>query len=462
MAHTGTFEYRGLKKSIAPARGKLGILLPGLGAVSSTFIAGVFLARRGLGRPFGSVTQMARIRLGKRNEARYPFIREFVPLAGLDDLVFGGWDIFDSDCYREALECGVLTREQLDPIRDELAAIRPWPAVFDPAFVRKISGPNVKKTSNKMDAAEQLMRDIENFRAASGAERLVMCWCGSTEVYQEGTSPKSYETIEGFEKALRENLPEIPPSTIYAYAAIKLGIPFANGAPNLSCEIPALVELARQTGAPIAGKDFKTGQTLMKTIVAPGLKARMLGLAGWFSSNILGNRDGEVLDDPGSFRSKEVSKSSVLDSILQADLYPELYGHYYHKVRIEYYPPRGDAKEGWDNIDIVGWLGAPMQLKLNFLCRDSILAAPVVLDLVLFLDLARRAGMSGIQEWLSFYFKSPMHRPDLPPINDLFQQDQKMQNTLRIIMGEEVIDHSGLDYYEEARPGVDPAPKSNS
>ncbi|RMH55972.1 MAG: inositol-3-phosphate synthase [Candidatus Hydrogenedentota bacterium] len=438
-----------MRKEILPAEGKLGILLPGLGAVSSTLMAGVFLVRKGLGRPVGSLTQMSRIRLGKRNEARYPLIREFVPLADLEDLVFGSWDIMDWNAYEAALRAGVIEKERLEPVRGELEGIKALPAVFDPAFVRNLDGPNKKEYANLMEAAELVMRDIERFREETGVSRCVMCWCGSTEVYQEAPGNTIFEDLDSLERALKESSPEIPPSMVYAYAAIRSGIPFANGAPNLACDVPALTTLAIESGVPIAGKDFKTGQTLMKTIIAPGIKARLLGLEGWFSSNILGNRDGEVLDDPGSFRSKEVTKSSVLDSILRPDLYPELYGDYFHKVRIEYYPPRGDAKEGWDNIDIRGWLDAPMQIKVNFLCRDSILAAPVVLDIVLFLDLAKRAGLKGIQEWLSFYFKSPMHRADLPPVNDLFQQDEKLRNTLRILKGEMVIDHSGLDYYEQ-------------
>lgn len=445
-----TYEYRGLKKEIAPPEGKLGVLLPGMGAVSSTLIAGVHLVIAGLARPLGSVTQMARIRLGKRDNPSYPLIREFVPLTDLQDLVFGGWDIFEDNCYEAALNCGVIEKSMLTAVRQPLEAIQPWPAVFDPGFVKNISGPNVKQAPNKMELAELVMRDIETFKKQHHLNRLVMCWCGSTEAYQDVKAHTAFQTAEGLESALKESLSIIPPSMIYAYAAIRMGIPYANGSPNLSTDVPALVELASKNQVPIAGKDFKTGQTLIKTIIAPGLKARMLGLSGWFSSNILGNRDGEVLDDPQSFRSKEVTKGSVLDSILQADLYPELYGDFYHKIRIEYYPPRGDAKEGWDNIDIRGWLGQPMQLKIDFLCRDSILAAPVALDVILFLDLARRAGMSGIQEWLSFYFKSPMCRPDLTPVNDLFAQDKKLRNTLRIIRGEEVIDHSGLDYYEDA------------
>ncbi|MFQ5451568.1 MAG: inositol-3-phosphate synthase [Nitrospinaceae bacterium] len=437
-----------MKKEIRPPKGKLGVLLPGMGAVTSTLIAGVYLVLKGGGLPIGSVTQMSRIRLGKRNEAKFPFIKDFVPLASLDELVFGGWDIYKDDCYQAALNCGVLPREKLEEVREELQAIQPWPAVFDPAFVRRLSGPNLKTATNKMELAEQLMKDIETFKEKNHLDRLVMCWCGSTETYQETEDHAAFQSLDAFEKALKDSLPIIPPSMIYAYAAIRMGVPYANGSPNLSGEVPALLELAARTKAPVAGKDFKTGQTLMKTIVAPGLKARMLGLKGWFSSNILGNRDGEVLDDPDSFRSKEVTKESVLENILEQDLYPELYGDYFHKIRIEYYPPRGDAKEGWDNIDIEGWMGQAMQLKINFLCKDSILAAPVVLDIVIFLDLAQRAGMFGIQEWLSFYFKAPLSRPDLKPENDLFVQDIKLRNTLRIIMGEEVIDHSGLDYYE--------------
>ncbi|HWZ85614.1 MAG TPA: inositol-3-phosphate synthase [Thermoanaerobaculia bacterium] len=441
-----TSYYPELAKKIAPAEGRLAVLLPGLGAVSTTLIAGVHLIRKGLAKPFGSVTQMQKLRLGKRSAPRHTLVKDLVPLSGLDDLVFGGWDIFTDNAYEAALKAGVLSKDMLEPVRADLESVRPMPAVFERAWVKNLDGPNVKKAPTKMHLAEALIQDIADFRKASGASRAVMVWCGSTEVYAQ---PKSvHETLAAFEKGLKENSPDIPPSMIYAYAAIASGTPYANGAPNLSVDVPALMEFSRVKGVPIAGKDFKTGQTLMKTIIAPGLKARMLGLQGWFSTNILGNRDGEVLDDPGSFRSKEVSKTSVLDAILQPDLYPELYGDYFHKVRIEYYPPRGDAKEGWDNIDIVGWLGQPMQIKIDFLCRDSILAAPVVLDLLLFLDLAGRAGLSGIQEWLSFYFKSPLSRPDLKPEHDLFVQHLKLANTLRILVGEEVLDHSGLDYYE--------------
>ncbi|OGR83405.1 MAG: inositol-3-phosphate synthase [Elusimicrobia bacterium RIFCSPLOWO2_01_FULL_54_10] len=435
-----------MARKISGARGPLGVLLPGMGAVATTFVAGVQLMKKGLAKPYGSITQMQRIRLGKRTEPRFPLIKQFVPLAGLKDLVFGGWDIFRDNSYETALKAGVLPPETLKPVKPELSRIKPMSAVFQKEFVKKLSGPNVKGAKSKMHLAEQLIQDIENFKKKNGLKRTVMVWCGSTEVYSQPT--KVHETLASLEAGLKSSSKDIPPSMIYAYAALQTGTPYANGAPNLSVDVPAMQELARKNSVPIAGKDFKTGQTLMKTILAPGLAARMLGLHGWFSTNILGNRDGEVLDDPGSFKSKEVSKASVLDSILDGKLYPELYKNIYHKIRIEYYPPRGDAKEGWDNIDIFGWCGLPMQIKVNFLCRDSILAAPVVLDLVLFLDLAKRAGLSGIQEWLSFYFKSPMARPDLKPEHDLFIQHLKLQNTLRILMGEEVLDHSGLDYYE--------------
>jgi len=441
-----TSFYPELAKDIAPARGRLGVLLPGIGAVSTTLAAGVHLVAKGLARPFGSLTQMQRMRLGKRTNPRYVPIGELVPLARLTDLAFGGWDIFPDNAHEAARAAGVLPVEMLESVKEELSAIQPWPAVFDKSYVRRLEGSHVKTAPTKRHLADLLMKDIDDFRTSQRVDRAVMLWCASTEVYL--TPSSTHQTLSAFEKGLEKNAPEISPSMIYAYAAISQGIPFGNGAPNLCVDIPALIELAQEKNVPIAGKDFKTGQTLMKTIVAPGLKARMLGLEGWFSTNILGNRDGEVLDDPGSFRSKEVSKASVLDAILQPELYEELYGRYFHKIRIEYYPPRGDAKEGWDNIDIVGWLGQPMQIKINFLCRDSILAAPVALDLILFLDLAQRAGLAGIQEWLSFYFKSPMSRADLMPEHDLFIQHLKLTNTLRILVGEEVLDHSGLDYYE--------------
>ena len=439
-------RYPELARAIAPAEGRLGVLLPGLGAVATTTIAGTYLINKGLAKPYGSLTQLQKIRLGKRSNPRFVPIKEVVPLAELSDLVFGGWDIFPNDAYQTAKAAGVLPSDLLDAVRPDLEAIKPWPGAFEQRYVRNLRGTHVKTAATKMDLAEAVMRDIEVFVNLHGLRRSVMVWCGSTEIFSQAGSV--HETLDAFERGLKENALEISPSMIYAYAALTLGIPFANGAPNLTVDIPALIELAAKRRVPLAGKDFKTGQTLMKTVIAPALKARMLGLQGWFSTNILGNRDGEVLDDPDSFRSKEVSKSGVLNTILQPELYPDLYGDFYHKVRIEYYPPRGDAKEGWDNIDIVGWLGQPMQIKINFLCRDSILAAPIVLDLILFLDLAQRAGLSGIQEWLSFYFKSPMARPDLKPEHDLFIQHLKLTNTLRILVGEEVLDHSGLDYYQ--------------
>ena len=431
---------------IAPADGKLGILIPGIGAVSTTFMAGVEAVKRGLGVPVGSLTQLATIRLGKRTDNRTPYIRDFVPLAKLDGLVFGGWDIFEDTAYEAAANARVLEPSLLEKVREPLDAIRPMKAVFDSEYVRRINGPNVKQTGSKMDKAEMLMEDSRNFKSTSGADRLVMIWCASTEVFHRPAPV--HATLKDFECGLMKNDPEIAPSQIYAYAALKSGVPFANGAPNLTTDTPALLELARDREIPICGKDFKTGQTFMKTLLAPGLKARMLGMSGWFSTNILGNRDGEVLEDPGSFKTKEETKLSVLEQILQPHLYPELYKNLYHAVRINYYPPRGDAKEGWDNIDIFGWLGYPMQIKIDFLCRDSILAAPLVLDLVLFLDLAQRAGLKGIQEWLSFYFKGPMTAPGLYPEHDIFIQLMKLKNTLRWMRGEDMITHLGLDYYD--------------
>ena len=426
--------------------GKLGVLIPGLGAVSTTFIAGVEAVKKGLSQPVGSLTQLGTIRLGKRTDHRVPRIKDFVPLAGLDDLVFGCWDIYEDNCYAAAAKAGVLDLRLLDSVRGEVETIVPWKAVFDHDYIKKIDGPNVKTGKTKMELAEQVMEDIDDFRQKNDLDRMVMVWCGSTEAFHQ--PQPAHATLEAFEKALVNNDAAIAPSMIYAYAALQRGIPFANGAPNLTVDIPALTRLAQEKEAPICGKDFKTGQTLMKTIIAPGLKSRMIGLNGWFSTNILGNRDGEVLDDPESFKTKEESKLSVLDQILQPDLYPDLYGDFTHKVRINYYPPRGDNKEGWDSIDIFGWLGCPMQIKLNFLCRDSILAAPIVLDLVLFLDLAQRRGMHGIQEWLSFYFKSPMCAPDLYPEHDLFIQSLKLKNTLRYLQGEELITHLGMEYYD--------------
>jgi len=431
---------------IAPARGKLGVLLVGLGAVSTTTIAGVMAIRKGLAQPIGSLTQMGTIRLGKRTEARAPKIKDFVPLAGLDDIVFGGWDIFEEDCYGAARTAGVLEQSQLDQVRSELEAVKPMPAVFDRRYVKRLDGPNVKKGKNKRDLAEQLIADIRAFRSTHGCDRMVMIWVGSTEIYMKETAV--HATVASFEKALEQNDEAIPSSMIYAYAAIREGLPFANAAPNLTADVPAMLELAARMKSPLAGNDMKTGQTLIKTIIAPGLKARLLGVKGWYSTNILGNRDGEVLDDPESFKTKEESKKSALEYIFQPHLYPELYQDLCHVVRINYYPPRGDNKEGWDNIDLIGWLGYPMQLKINFLCRDSILAAPIVLDSVLLLDLAKRAGMAGIQEWLSFYYKSPMHAPEVYPEHDLFIQLMKLKNTLRYMQGEELITHLGREYYD--------------
>jgi myo-inositol-1-phosphate synthase len=417
-----------------------------MGAVSTTTIAGVLAVRRGLASPIGSLTQMGTVRLGKRTEGRSPLIKDFVPLASLSDVVFGGWDIFEDNSYEAAKTAGVLEEDLLNQIRPELEAIKPMPAVFDRRYVKRLDGPNVKKGKNKKDLADQLGEDMRRFKEENHCDRLVMIWCGSTEVFL--TESPAHASLAALEKALEANDDSIPSSMVYAYAAIKAGIPYANAAPNLSADIPALIELAGTTGSPLAGKDLKTGQTLIKTIIAPGLKARLLGVEGWYSTNILGNRDGEVLDDPESFKTKEESKKSVLDYILQPNLYPELYKDLCHVVRINYYPPRGDNKEGWDNIDIFGWLNYKMQLKVNFLCRDSILAAPIVLDVALFLDLAKRAGMEGIQEWLSFYFKSPMHAAGLYPEHDLFIQMMKLKNTLRFLRGEDLITHLGREYYD--------------
>ena len=433
---------------IASREGRLGVLLPGLGAVATTVLAGVEAVRQGLAQPFGSLSQMNTIRLGKRTDERSPLIRELVPLAELPQLVFGAWDPIAADAYDSAVDAGVLDRHRhLDPIRDYLKSVVPMPAVFDTAYVKRLDGPNKKGADDKMALAEALREDIRRFKAENDCDRLAMIWCGSTEIFLR--AGPAHATPEAFEDALRASDPAIAPSMIYAYAAIMEGIPYANGAPNLSGDLPALEELARRRGVPIAGKDFKTGQTLMKTILAPGLKARMLGVSGWFSTNILGNRDGAVLDDPESFKTKEESKLGVLDYILQPSMYPDLYGDIFHKVRINYYPPRGDDKEGWDNLDIFGWMGYPMQIKVDFLCRDSILAAPIVLDLALFLDLASRAGLSGIQEWLSFYFKSPQCPEGLYPEHDLFIQHWKLKNTLRWLAGEDQITHLGREYYAE-------------
>ena len=436
----------GHAKNLQKPKGKLGVVIPGLGAVATTFIAGVESIRKGYQPPIGSMTQMGHIRLGKRTENRHPLVKDFVPLADINDIVFGGWDIFEDNVYEAAKNCGVLPDSILDPIASYLKTIKPMKAVFSKDYVKKIDGPNVKTGKNKMDLAEQLMKDMEDFKKNNNCDRLVMIWCASTEVYTEPTA--SHKTLKAFEEGLRSNDPNIAPSQIYAYAALKSRVPFCNGAPNFCVDVEAIQELAMENGVPISGKDFKTGQTLMKTIIAPGLKARLLGVNGWFSTNILGNRDGEVLDDPGSFKTKEVSKLSVLESILQQEQYPTLYKDLFHKVRINYYPPRGDNKESWDNIDIVGWMGMPMQIKVNFLCRDSILAAPIVLDLVLFTDFAQRAGYRGIQEWLSFFYKSPMVAKGLYPEHDLFIQSMKLKNNLRYAMGEDLITHLGVEYYD--------------
>ena len=431
---------------IAPAKGKLGILTPGMGAVSTTFMAGVEAVKKGLGAPVGSLTQLGTVRLGKRTDNLTPKIKDFVPLAGLNQLVFGGWDIFEDNAYEAATHAQVLKPELLKKLKPNLQKVKPMKAVFDKNYVKRIDGPNVKTKGNLREKAEALMDDMKTFQTTNGCDRLVMIWCGSTEVFHRPEAV--HQTLAAFEKGLAKNDPGIAPSQVYAYAALKSGVPFANGAPNLTHDIPALLDLARDHEVPVCGKDFKTGQTYMKTLLAPGLKARMLGCSGWFSTNILGNRDGEVLDDPGSFKTKEETKLSVLDQILQPNLYPELYKDLFHSVKINYYPPRGDEKEGWDNIDIFGWLGYPMQIKIDFLCRDSILAAPLVLDLVLFLDLAKRAGMKGVQEWLSFYFKAPMTAPGLYPEHDVFIQLMKLKNTLRWMKGEELITHLGLEYYD--------------
>jgi myo-inositol-1-phosphate synthase len=422
------------------------VLIPGMGAVTTTFIAGLEAIKRGIGKPIGSLTQLGTVRLGKRTEGRSPAIRDFVPLAKIEDLEIATWDIFEDNAYEAAVKAGVLEMPLLNLLREPLEAVEPMQAVFDQKFVKRLNGPNVKTSGSKMEYAEAVMEDIRQFKEQTQVSRMMMIWCASTEVFHEASEVHS--SLKKFECGLQQNDPEISPSQIYAYAALKSGVPYANGAPHVTTDMPALVELARERNLPLAGKDYKSGQTFMKTLIAPGLKSRLLGVNGWFSTNILGNRDGEVLDDPGSFRSKEVSKSSALEYILQKQLYPDLYGDVYHKVRIEYYPPRGDAKEGWDNIDIFGWLGYPMQIKVNFLCRDSILAAPLVLDIVLFMDLAQRAGMRGVQEWLSFYFKAPMHAPEVYPEHDVFIQLMKLKNTLRWMRGEDLITHLGLEYYD--------------
>lgn len=431
---------------IQQAKGKLGVLMVGLGAVSTTFVAGIIATRRKLAKPIGAMTQMGTIRLGKRTEHKSPLIKDFVPLASLEDLEFGAWDVFKDNAYEAAQKAGVLEPVMLEALKEDLIALKPWKGAFDKKYVERLCGTHIKEAPTKWDLAQQIIQDIQTFQKEKNCERLNMIWCASTEAFTEKSNV--HASLSLFEEGLKNNSANIPPSMIYAYAALKLGIPFSNGAPNLTVDTPALLELAEQTKTPISGKDFKTGQTLMKTVIAPGLRARLLGISGWFSTNILGNRDGEVLDAPENFKTKEESKLSVLDTILQPELQPELYGNLYHKVRINYYPPRGDNKESWDNIDIFGWMGYPMQLKINFLCKDSILAAPLVLDLVLFMDLAKRAGLKGIQEWLSFFYKSPQTAEGLYPEHNLFVQQMKLKNTLRHIMGEAPITHLGLEYYE--------------
>lgn len=438
--------------SIAPAKGKLAVLTPGMGAVATTLFAGVEAVKKGIAEPVGSYTQMGKIRLGKRTENRWSLVKDLVPLAGLNDIVFGGWDLFPDNAYEAASHAKVLEKDLLEQLKEPLSKIVPMPAVFDREFVKRLDGPNVKKAASKWDLAQMLREDIKNFMKQNGCDRAVMVWCASTEVYTPAT--EVHASVKTFEEGLKNNDPAISPSQIYTYAALMERVPYANGSPNVSVEMPCLQELAQEMATPICGSDFKTGQTLLKTVIAPGLRNRQLGVAGWYSTNILGNRDGEVLDDPGSFKSKEVSKTGVLDQILSAERYPELYKDISHVVRINYYPPRGDNKEGWDNIDIFGWLGYPMQIKVNFLCRDSILAAPLVLDLALFLDLASRAKMRGIQEWLSFYFKAPVVKQGLQPEHDLSVQLLKLENTLRFFTNEELINHLGLTYY-----GVDENPQ---
>lgn len=431
-------------KHIEKPHGKLGILLPGMGAVATTLITGVLAARKEIASPVGSLTQMGTIRLGKRTENRNPRIKDFVPLTDLNDIVFGGWDLFEDNAYEAAMKAGVLEKHQIELFKNELSAIKPMKAVFDPTYIRNLKATNIKNADTKYDLAQELIKDIERFKKENNCSRLVMVWCASTEVYSKES--KVHKTLASLEEGLKNNDPAIPPSMIYAYAAVKVGVPYANGSPNLSCDVPAIVELANKTNTPIAGKDYKSGQTFMKTMLAPGLRARLLGLDGWFSTNILGNRDGEVLNDPDNFKSKEVSKSGVIHDILEPELHPDLYGDIFHKVRIEYYPPRGDFKESWDNLDIFGWMGYKMQIKINFSCRDSILAAPLALDLALF-----RAGMKGVQEWLSFYCKTPQTANGVPPQNDVFKQLAKLENTLRYLMDEDLITHLGLDYYQELK-----------
>ncbi len=434
--------------TIAPANGRLGVLTVGLGAVASTLIAGVELVKRGQGKPIGSLSQMATIRLGKRTDHRSPLIRDFVPLATLDDIVWGAWDVFPDDAYVAASRAGVLEAgKHIEAVSDALREIRPMPAAFERKYARNLDGEHIMEWSGKRGMLNRIREDINRFREDKQVDRVVMIWCASTEIFIE--PGPAHMSIEALEAAIDANDETVSPAMLYAYAALLEGVPFANGAPNLAVDAPALRQYATDHGVAISGKDFKTGQTLMKTVLAPMLKARQLGLRGWYSTNILGNRDGEVLDAPENFKTKEESKLGVLEDILEPTKNPDLYGDVFHKVTINYYPPRGDNKEGWDNIDIFGWLNYPMQIKVDFLCRDSILAAPLALDLVLFMDLAQRAGLGGIQEWLSYYYKSPQTAPGLYPEHDLFIQLTKLKNTLRWMMGEEVITHLGREYYTE-------------
>jgi myo-inositol-1-phosphate synthase len=438
------------KPTIQPATGPLAVLLPGFGAVASTFVAGVEAARQGIHAPIGSVAELGTVRLGRRDDGKTVKIRDLVPLAPLESLKFGAWDIFPDDAAEVVDRAGVLSKEDTDKVRSFLKTVKPRAGVFDPEYVRRLNGTHIKQEKSHRDRIAALRQDIREMKKELGAERAVVVFCGSTETFRPQSEPVS--SLAALEKALDANDPAINPTLLYAYAAIKEGAPFANATPNQSVDTPAIQELAREHGVAIAGRDLKSGQTMMKTVIAPALKARMLGLEGWYSTNILGNRDGEVLDDPQAFKSKEVTKTGVLDTILQPDQYPQLYGKMSHKVSIHYYPPRGDNKEGWDNIDIFGWMGYPMQIKINFLCRDSILAAPLVHDIALFLDLAQRSGWRGIQEWMSFYFKSPMAKDGLQPEHDLFIQQTKLKNTLRALAGEELITHLGLDYYGDDLP----------
>lgn len=427
-----------MEKQIAQANGKLGILVVGVGgAVATTMITGVLAARKGLAKPIGSISQMAKM---KTQDGVEKLIKDIVPLTKLEDIVFGGWDIFPENAYEAACYAEVLKDKDICKVKDELEAIKPMPAAFDHNWAKRLNGTHIKNTATRWDMVEQLREDIRKFKAANHCERIAVLWAASTEIY----IPESevHASLASLEQAMKANdTAHISPSMCYAYAAIAEGAPFIMGAPNLCVDIPAMWEFSKQQNVPIAGKDFKSGQTLMKTVLAPMFKTRMLGVSGWFSTNILGNRDGEVLDDPDNFKTKEVSKLSVIENIFEPEKYPDLYGNVYHKVRINYYPPRKDNKEAWDNIDIFGWMDYPMQIKVNFLCRDSILAAPIALDLVLFADLAARANRCGIQTWLSFFCKSPMHDHEHEPEHDLFAQWRLFKKTIREMIGEKEADY---------------------